>query len=80
MCKLVKGLWIGKVFSGSKRAMPTSYYHFDQFRDALAMQYHQSLARSATCDGCCSYEHALDYKKGQTCWLTLKEWFVTKNI
>ena len=53
--------------------MPTSYYHFDQSRDALAMQYHQSLARSATCDGCFSYEHALDYKKGQTCWLTLKE-------
>ena len=52
--------------------LPVSHYHFvlspSEFRDALAIRYHQPLAKlPADCDGCgaeFTLQHALDYRKG----------------
>ena len=52
--------------------LPVSHYHFDlspsEFRDALAIRYHQPLTKlAADCDGCggeFTPQHALDCRKG----------------
>jgi len=52
--------------------LPVSHYHFDlspsEFRDALAIRYHQPLTKlPADCDGCgreSTLQHALDCRKG----------------
>ena len=52
--------------------LPVSHYHFDlspsEFRDALAIRYHQPLTKlPAYCDGCgreFTPQHALDCRKG----------------
>ena len=52
--------------------LPVSHYHFDlspsEFRDALAIRYHQPLSKvPADCDGCgaeFTLQHALDCRKG----------------
>ena len=52
--------------------LPVSHYHFDlspsEFRDALAIRYHQPLTKlPADCDGCgreFTLQHALDCRKG----------------
>ena len=52
--------------------LPVSHYHFDlspsEFRDALAIRYHQPLTKlPADCDGCggeFTPQHALDCRKG----------------
>ena len=65
--KNCKGLDITRLI-----VLSVSHYHFDlspsEFRDALAIRYHQTLSKLPTdCDGCggeFTLQHALDCRKG----------------